>query len=545
MFRLAVELGVRKITSKTASAVIDHVVDTLPITGEDYCQPLTDDYLKILRAILEHAAHVEHLRDRKWRNLADFLLQGVSHYALAEDITSSGPNPSNPSQHSRNGHLTSFRVSQSSGSHATRYEAGRPAEDLLFCLAGLTAATNAPTMSRATAIMECMTRFFSSSSSSGSLHQIAFSCVNNVTAKVITEDSRLARKVLLELIPTIRRLWSSKSLLLRDEMLILLVLSSDIITALPQTHPSDDVHSSLNNLLQVVSIEYSRRNERDVLQLDEILLSNDQTQQVMSLTNFHIRADHTRGTFNWATVSVLASLTLTVDHFSQIIEKGRSSDTPSKRRKLTNVVDDVFRQSLSAPALTRIRALQTLSFLLNESTAVSDRFLYLIVQFTDQILDEDPSIAAWTMIVISRYGYFPLYPRRHPLTIGCSLVSVKSALKPELKSQWLQIWHLTSRNLSNPTISRSAAHLLKSMIGSTVLQNTDVAKLVDTTLFSDGLNGPVGMSDAALLLWSGIIESRSAGGQPAAQQIVTRLMNWLSSHYTLSLSSTSLTIFSC
>jgi hypothetical protein len=126
--------------------------------------------------------------------------------------------------------------------------------------------------------------------------------------------------------------------------------------------------------------------------------------------------------------------------------------------------------------------------------------------------------------------------------VSRSLVSVQAALKPELKPQWIQIWHLTSRNLSNPNVSRPAAHLLNSILRSAALRNTDVSKLIDGTLFSDGLNGPVGMSDAALLLWSTIIDSRSAGGQSAPHQIVIRLVNWLSSHYTLGSSSMSLTL---
>jgi serine-protein kinase ATM len=402
VFRLAVELGVHKITSKTSNAVIDHVVDTLPVAGEAYCQPLIDDYLKILRAVLEQAAHVEHLRDRKWRALADFLIQGISHYALDEENPSSGTNASTLSQHSRNGRVTSFRISQSSGPRTARYEAGRPAEDLFFCLDRLTLATNAPTMSRAAPIMECMTRFFSSTSSSGLLHQLAFSCVNNLTAKMVTEDSRLAQKVVLDIIPTIRRLWTSKNLLVRDEMLITLMLNEDIIKAFPKTNPSDDVHSSLSNLLEVMSTEYSRRNEKDILQLDEILFIKDQAQQVMSLDEFCIRTENIRGTFNWATISVLAFLTLTVDRFSNITPKGKAVDTASKRRKLTNRVDDIFRQSLATPASAKSRALQIIPFVLKDSADVSEKFLNLIAQFTNQILDEDPTSAAWTMIAIAR-----------------------------------------------------------------------------------------------------------------------------------------------
>jgi len=404
VFRLAVELGVRKITSKTANAVIDHVVDTLPVAADAPSQPVTDDYSRSLKAILDHAPHVEHLRDKKWRTLAEFLIQGVSRYAPEEAPPSSGLNTSLVSQHSRNGRTTSFRVSQSSGSYATRHDAGRPAEDLFCCLERLTSATNAPTMSIAADVIECIMRFLNSSSSSGSLHQIAFSCVNSITARAITEDSRLAQRIILDIIPTIRRLWPSKSLLLRDEMLITLVLSSDIIKAMPQTHSNDDVYSSLSNLLEVISAEYSRRNERDILQLDEMVFSTDQKQQVMSLDKFHIRAEHTRGTFNWATISVLACLTLTVDQLSHTKQEHSANENPSKRLRLTNGVEDVFRQSLSASALTKVRALQTVPFLLNDYSAVSDILPDLLAQYTNQILDEDRTVATWTMVAISRHA---------------------------------------------------------------------------------------------------------------------------------------------
>jgi serine-protein kinase ATM len=402
VFRLAVELGVRKVTSTTANAIIDHVVDTLPVAGEAYCQPLTDDYLKILRAILEHAPHVEHLRNRKWCTLTDFLVQGISHHALDGENPSSGTNESSPSLRSKDGRVRSFRVSQGSAVRPTRQEAGRPAEDLFFCLDCLTAATNAPTISRATLIVDMVIRFFDSASSGGSLHQIAFSCMNNILSKVVTEDTRLTQRVVLEILPTIRRLWSSKNTLLRDEMLITLVLSRDTITALPKSNRGDDTYSSLSNLLEVMSAEYSRRNEREILQLDDVLFMRTPKQQVMSLENFCVLADHIRGTFNWATISVIAFITLTLSRFSQMVETDRVNDTPSKRRKLASGVDDVFRQSLSAPSLVKTRALQTIPFLLNESPALSENFLHLIVQFTNQILDEDPSIAAWTMIAISR-----------------------------------------------------------------------------------------------------------------------------------------------
>ena len=396
------ELGVAKVTSKTANALIDHIVDTLPVVEDAYCQPLTDDYIKILKTILEHPAHVEHLRDRKWRSLADFLIQGLSRYALEEESPSSGTNTGMLSQHSRNGRAISFRTSQSSGTRTARRELGKSAEDLFSCLDLLTSATNAPVMSKATLILDFVICFLNSTLSSGSLHQIAFNCLNNILARTVTEDSKLAQRAVIEIIPAIRRLWSSKNLLLRDEMLITLVLSKDVIEALPNTSPGDDVASSLSNLSETVAAEYSRRNERDVLQLDEILFTSERKQQVMSLDNFCARAEHTRGTFSWATLSVTAFLALTVERFHQIAHKGKANETSSKRRKLENSVDDVFCQSLSASPMKKLCALQTIPFLLDESPAVSDSFINLMAQFKDQILDEDPAIASWTMIAISR-----------------------------------------------------------------------------------------------------------------------------------------------
>jgi hypothetical protein len=95
---------------------------------------------------------------------------------------------------------------------------------------------------------------------------------------------------------------------------------------------------------------------------------------------------------------------------------------------------------------------------------------------------------------------------------------------------------LTSRNLSNMNVSRPAAHLLNLLIESKILKSLDVPSLIDATLFSDGLNGPVGMSDAALILWSAVVDSH-ASGPLVAQQRVVRLVNWFSSYWILSTSS--------
>lgn len=105
---------------------------------------------------------------------------------------------------------------------------------------------------------------------------------------------------------------------------------------------------------------------------------------------------------------------------------------------------------------------------------------------------------------------------------------------PHAQSPWLQVWHFASRNLSNPGVSRSAAHLLNCLLNSRLLSDVDISKLIEESLFSNGINGPVGMSDAALSLWLTIIKQHFVTGPTMRNQMVVRFLNWLTSHYVLS-----------
>jgi serine-protein kinase ATM len=403
VFRLAVDLGVREISSRTVTAVIDHVLDTLPVSGQVFCVPLIDGYLKILRTILGHKAHVEHLREKRWCSIADFLTEAISRHALDEADESSPGTATVLSPHSSGGHTRPFRVSQGGGARSTQHNLRRPPEELFFCLDSLTSATNAPIISKAAAIMECLIGFFKLTTSANLLHQEAFRCVNNVLSRIVTENSSLARKSLIEILPTVRAFWSTKNVKLRNEMSISLVLSSNIIQALPHTDPSDVVLSSLRNLADAIASEYDRRSERDLLQLDDLLFTNDRCMDVMALRGFRIRPENARATFNWGTINLLTLITLTMDSFPQMRHRDISGAATGKRRKLENGVDEVLHQAVLGGSPIKIRALQMIPFLLNSSPMVGEKIISLISEFTNQILDKDATVVSWTLVALSRY----------------------------------------------------------------------------------------------------------------------------------------------
>lgn len=115
-----------------------------------------------------------------------------------------------------------------------------------------------------------------------------------------------------------------------------------------------------------------------------------------------------------------------------------------------------------------------------------------------------------------------------------SLVPSRFEGSSDERSSWMQIWHSASRSLSNPSTSRCAAHLMNSLLQSDFVSESDAANLIESTFFSNGLNGPVGFSDAALQLWSTILSPSGTSHQTVAGKIVLRFINWLSSYYQLS-----------
>ena len=76
--RTAVELGVRKLRLKTVKALLDHVRLTLP-TPDGFCEPLSVDYVKSMRTILDYQPHVEHLRDT-WGVTLAFCLASIGSF---------------------------------------------------------------------------------------------------------------------------------------------------------------------------------------------------------------------------------------------------------------------------------------------------------------------------------------------------------------------------------------------------------------------------------------------------------------------------------
>ena len=400
VLRYAVEIGVTVISYKTAGAVIDHILDTLPIAGEGYCSPLRNDYLKSLRAILEYTSHVEHLRKKHWQSLSDFLVAGIKHGSGEESSNKNVASGRTESDDSRNSRYLSVRTSESNGAGGLGSQSTSSTAELLVSLRLLTSATNAPLIARASSILSCLTDFLEHATMS---HHDAFAAFNNVLSRALTEDIFLARRALFGLMPIIRRLWSIKSSVVKEQILITLTLGRELLANQDSIRLTDSDRMSLTNLFDVLVLDYQRRTDREMLHMDDIRLTGTGICHPFGLEGIVPVIESGRALLNWSIVSVIASLAVAIDGFQNTEQPVElSNGTPKKRRKVTKRVDDIVREALAGTGSEKAGALQIISFLLGESEsapkAIADHFL----AFARGVLDDDSTVASWSMMALAQ-----------------------------------------------------------------------------------------------------------------------------------------------
>ena len=400
VLRYAVEIGVPVISPKTAAAVIDHIRDTLPVAGEGYCSPLRNDYLKSLRAILEYPSHVEHLRKKNWQSLSDFLVAGIKNSSAEEAPNKNVGSGRVDSDDSRNSRYLSVRTSQHSSARSLASQSTSSTAELLISLNLLTAATNAPIMTRASSILPFLIDFLEYTTFS---QHDAFAALNNVLSRAITEDISLARSTVFGLIPVIRRLWSTKSSVVKDEMIITLTLGHELLANQDNTMLTESQRLLLRKLFDVLVLDYQRRSDREMLHMDDIRFAEAGISQPVGLQGIVPVVESGRALSNWSVVSIIASLAVAIDRFRDSEEAvDLSNGTPRKRRKVTNRVDDIFSQALAGTASERAGALQIIIFLMEESDCVTDIISDQFLHFASGILEDDSTVASWSMLLFAQ-----------------------------------------------------------------------------------------------------------------------------------------------
>ena len=414
------DVGVRKIRSKTVKALVDHVVQTLPTAHDDYCTPLLLDYFKILRTVLEYQPHPEHLSKDAWNELAGFFIGVVRD--LNHLLSDSEPSLSFRTRKSDSFEDDSSRSvtpniregstrksSQSVGSHPINVSLKASTEDIILCFKHLYSVSNAPISEKARETLGSMLEFLRSSTNVGHAQQAAFDCIASIIYCITTEDTDLSLETLKSLIPLICRFWQTKSQTLKDSMLITMLHEEPYFGRLVQSGQFQEHRTEMQYLLDVMRDEYCKRPDRDRLSVDDLDLSEDSiyssTQAPLGTRTYKARFGLIKAEQSWAILYLSSSIVeaLDLDVAGQDNLAVREDAGPTlKRRKVASACGDVMRQARTMKALEKLYAVQLLAFFLqlpNRTTDVLQEALNVLLACQS---DSDESIAAWSMLALAR-----------------------------------------------------------------------------------------------------------------------------------------------
>ncbi|KAI9837295.1 MAG: hypothetical protein M1819_000369 [Sarea resinae] len=415
VLRLAVEVGVRKLKPKTVKALGDHITQTLPTANEGYCEPLSLDYAKALRSVLDYQPHVEHYSKAQWTSLVDFCTEGID--LLEDEAASTSSNPSNglgsssmfsntgtPNVPSTRSRSTPRRL-DSNG--ASKLHPKSVSEELVLCLQRLTLAPNAPQFDRSQAIFDTLLRFLHPTATISRSHQAAFSTINAVLSRARTQHITLTQQFIESLVPLISVLWSTKSSSLKDEMVVTLVYGKEHLLHLMRNDDSHDFRRKVEGLLETLQSDYSKRLERDQLQLDDLSLtiSNaDSEGSPLCLNAFSVRSGSLRPEQNWMVLHINAFLICLLDHSTALEDTSDNTDLnrPSKRRRTSQRFSDLLRLAKFADTTGRLCALHTIPFFLQEVRLDEAELRDLLGHLVEGVSEENSTVASWALLGLTR-----------------------------------------------------------------------------------------------------------------------------------------------
>lgn len=410
VLRTSVDVFLRNLRYKTIRAIVDHITETLPTPEEGLWEPLSTDYTKCIVALLRHPPHVEHLSTSEWGKLMSFCLRSLG---IAEDDSQTSFRDSLRSTLDdyldASGRSTPPR-STPSLSIRDKYTGSKGViGEIIVCIQLLTASPNAPVQENAEKILHGLAEFVKSSPAAGSGQQAAFSSINSVICRVLFDQSDLVHEVLTDLIPVIRRLWGTKFAGLRDELLGTIMFCTVVLADAARRDPSESLSHLIQSLMNTLYSEYTKRSEKEILQIDEIAFSHKKS-AIIDRVAIGPRLGNAKSEHNWTLVwTISCLLELLEDIAAQLsTPQARHEEASSKKQCLSSEIGDVLRDSFSSLGTKRTCALQLVPFLIEGRAEIDTASL--LQRLTPSILDDNGTVSSWTMVAISRLVFvLPLY----------------------------------------------------------------------------------------------------------------------------------------
>jgi serine-protein kinase ATM len=401
VMRVAVEALLTNFRKKSLHALFDHIIQTLSDPNGDLRELLSLDYIKCLRSILEYPPHTEHLSDEVWTEATNFCLLYLGHTATGEPELTIRTNRHSSSERldSNVGNVMSFgSISNHTVRSARNSMNELVIEEIVICIQLLTSSPNAPIPSSAEKLLNGLSHFLSSSSTEYS-QQATLKAVNSIILQVLFDQSTLVKEIFLDIIPVLRRLWTGKLSGLKDEVLITIMLCTDLLQDNNQISLRPLNVELIEGLADVMLSEYIKRPERELLQMDDVIFYQKST-SVADTQFIGPRFGSLKSEQNWTVSWTIARLLSLVDERNDRYYTSPVDDIPNKRPRLTSRIDGVFQDAASGIGNIKTCSLQLLVFIPCRMGAEEAKTL--IDKLMGIIMDDNDFQASWAFLALTR-----------------------------------------------------------------------------------------------------------------------------------------------
>ncbi|KAH8889287.1 hypothetical protein GQ53DRAFT_222662 [Thozetella sp. PMI_491] len=520
----AVADGAPCIKRKTARALVDHITQILPGPDENYLEPLLADYVKAFTILVETPSVVEGLSSvdgKGWQICVDFSLELLSRYLESADC--------GPDSHSRaspapgTGLVFSLPTSSSRSLPTTQRSSGQVgsqmATGILSALSALVSGTNAPVHSRAAAISGIVLQLLQIRSNKISeLHKLSFSVVNSVFGNIQADDLTLAGSIARDLVPLLTHWWQPRALSrdamlnsIRDEMLKTMFGIHLHLECLARTASDGSLLPDIEDLLDALWLDYSRRGDQMRLQLDDLSFTTMTLPDNYPRTSaFSLRPFDQPSEQNWSLLENMAILEDIHARASQHHQPQNPADDeqPRKRRRLGGDSTKLHQKLMSIDSGVRLTALQLIPFYFTQKTASLDEVTEALGALSSLVSDKQSLVASWAML-------------------ACSSIAVNpNSQHKSLCATWKHTWQFAARSISLPGTSRAACALLHSVMKSALVPWGELADDVNQIVTTADISGPTVLVDSSLSLMLGMLRLRNTLFPNASQSTSNHIIRW-------------------
>lgn len=412
ILRLAVERGARNIRLRTLKALLDHLTDTLLDAHGNTCVPIALDYARCLSAVLAYEPHVEHLKEPQWHQILQFCLDRVQASLPSQITREPGLTVLGSFSSKLKGPSSRTFATTSYASETSEHLPKQAVDEFVACIRHLTGPASAPLLSRAPIIFTIMLQFLDASQSMSQAQVDALSAINNVLQQTRVEKLEMTEAIIRPLLQVTRRLWASRLVIVKNELLITLVLLHPYIRHSCSTAEDPGLNSDLTSMVDAMRAEYARRDIRDQLRLDDLdfSCSKESTCESLSHQVFNLKdgsavtaANSFDGEHNWTLLRLLTYFWKMTTSNKIPDEKAESSpDGGRKRLRLTQWPDEMLRMLHEPQIPARVCSLQLVCFVA-QSTALDDEILERIVEKLSGLAsDENSLISSWALLALAR-----------------------------------------------------------------------------------------------------------------------------------------------